>query len=214
MFNSTLVIVFLLMKFPGWQCDTKFLGWHQILGWHRDANAWIRWQNSQNDSVTANFGVKPMLELGDKTAKIWLPNLSQKLCHQHISVSKVTKWPLKNDVVFFRPRDGVFLLHLNFYFESSIASMLIIGIQSQPQIAELIKWWRHVLKTREIIWIIHYYEMTNWWNYFTAVIILTVFQINDFHMFSDWLTLICFDMIGCNGVSRIHKPSFCIQYCM
>ena len=73
-----------------------------------------------------------MLELGDKKNKIWLPNLSPKLCHQHISVPKI-------DVVIFRPRDGVFLLHLNFYFESSIASMLIIGIQSQPQIAELIK---------------------------------------------------------------------------
>ena len=96
MLNWIFVKVFLLMKFPGWQCDTKFLGWHQILGWHRDTNAWIRWQNSQNDSVTANFGVKPMLELGDKTAKIWLPNLSPKLFHQHISVPKVTKWPLKN----------------------------------------------------------------------------------------------------------------------
>ena len=47
--------------------------------------------------------------------------------------------------------------------------MLIIGIQSQPQIAEPIKCWRHVFKTREIIWLNHYYEMKkmiklfSWW---------------------------------------------------
>ena len=172
-----------------WQKQPK---WQCDTEFWGETNAWIGWQNSQNlaaESVTKIISPTYFCTKSDE-----------------MTIEKLT-W-------FFRPRDGVFLLHLNFYFESSIASMLIIGIQSQPQIAELIKWWRHVLKTREIIWIIHYYEMTNWWNYFTTVIILTVFQINDFHTFSDWLTLICFDMIGCNGVSRIHKPSFCIQYCM
>ena len=29
--------------------------------------------------------------------KIWLPNVSSKIRHQHISVSKLTKWPFKLD---------------------------------------------------------------------------------------------------------------------
>ena len=130
-----------------WQKQPK---WQCDTEFWGETNAWIGWQNSQNlaaESVTKIISPTYFCTKSDE-----------------MTIEKLT-W-------FFRPRDGVFLLHLNFYFKSSIASMLIIGIQSQPQIAELIKWWRHVLKTREIIWIIHYYEMTNWWNYFTTVIIL------------------------------------------
>ena len=108
MFNSTLVTVFLLMKFPGWQCDTKFLGWHQILGWHRDTNAWIRWQNSQNSvTKTAKMTVWHRI-LGWNQCLNWVtkqPKFGCRICHQNYftNIFLYQKWRndhWKTDVVF------------------------------------------------------------------------------------------------------------------